>query len=155
MTDARHPGRRELVYADVSEIMPDVYKLRNEHRTAGNWTLAQICRHLTDSVAGSMNGFGVKNHRIMRLLFGRRALADVFAGGMGAGFTVTEKLTPPPDLDLDDAIEGLARMIDRYMSHAGPLHFHPFFGHMSRQEWDRMHCVHCAHHLSFAIPNTQ
>ena len=29
---------------------------------------------------------------------------------------------------------------------------HPFFGPLTRAEWTRLHCIHCAHHLSFALP---
>ena len=29
---------------------------------------------------------------------------------------------------------------------------HPFFGAMTRPQWDHLHRIHCAHHLSFAVP---
>ena len=40
------PGRRTLRYVSFDEVMPDVERLLAGHRTVGNWTLAQICRHL-------------------------------------------------------------------------------------------------------------
>jgi nitrite reductase (NO-forming)/hydroxylamine reductase len=49
----------------------------------------------------------------------------------------------------DEQIDILAR----YLQHDGRLHAHPLFGNMPRETWDRVHCVHCAHHLSFVIPS--
>src|SRR4051794_35179866 len=40
------PGRRTLAYESFDEVMPDIEKLLRGHTTVGNWTLAQICRHL-------------------------------------------------------------------------------------------------------------
>src|SRR3954467_5912292 len=40
------PGRRTLRYHSFDEVMPDVERLLAGHTTVGNWSLAQICRHL-------------------------------------------------------------------------------------------------------------
>ena len=40
------PGRRTLSYHSFDEVMPDVERLLAGHTTVGNWSLAQICRHL-------------------------------------------------------------------------------------------------------------
>src|SRR4051812_14978085 len=40
------PGRRSLRYESFDEVMPDVERLLEDHLTVGNWSLAQICRHL-------------------------------------------------------------------------------------------------------------
>ncbi len=142
------------VFEDLSDALAYVDRLRAHHRTTGNWSLAQICRHLADSVNGSIDGFGVRRHRIMRRFFGRMALRNVFREGvLGDGFTVTESLTPPPDADLEESIEDLRRAIERYRAHIGPVRFHPFFGTLTRPEWDRLHRIHCAHHLRHAVPD--
>src|SRR4051812_49990531 len=39
-------GRRMLRYEGFDEVMPDVERLLEGHRTVGNWSLAQICHHL-------------------------------------------------------------------------------------------------------------
>ena len=43
---AMTPERRMLRFSSLDEVMPEVERLRNGHTTVGNWTLAQICRHL-------------------------------------------------------------------------------------------------------------
>ena len=40
------PGRRSLRYQSFGEVMSDVERLLEGHDTVGNWSLAQICRHL-------------------------------------------------------------------------------------------------------------
>ena len=40
------PGRRTLSYGSFDEMMLDVERLLEGHTTVGNWSLAQICRHL-------------------------------------------------------------------------------------------------------------
>jgi hypothetical protein len=45
------PGRRTLGYESFEEVMPDVERLLPGHTTVGDWTLAQICRHLAIHLA--------------------------------------------------------------------------------------------------------
>jgi Protein of unknown function (DUF1569) len=40
------PGRRMLGDDSFDEVMPDVERLLQDHTMVGNWTLAQICRHV-------------------------------------------------------------------------------------------------------------
>ena len=43
-------------------------------------------------------------------------------------------------------------MIERFRSSPGPFDAHPLVGRMTPRQWEQFHCVHCAHHLSFALP---
>jgi Protein of unknown function (DUF1569) len=49
------PGRRTLRYGSFDEIMPDVEWLLEGHITVGNWSLAQICRHLATVMRRSVD----------------------------------------------------------------------------------------------------
>lgn len=150
----KHSGandRRTLSFADVSDVMPDVRKLVPAQRTVGNWTLGQICRHLADSFIGSMEGLDLRNHRIKRFFLRRRMLSYTLKYGIPRGWTVDGSLTPAPQVDLNEAVEALASAIQRYQHYEGRLHAHPLFGNPPREVWSRIHCIHCAHHLSFAI----
>jgi hypothetical protein len=35
---------------------------------------------------------------------------------------------------------------------SGRFDEHPLLGRLSPSQWERFHCLHCAHHLSFAVP---
>lgn len=37
----------------------------------------------------------------------------------------------------------------------GPFVNHPVLGALTKDEWTQFHCMHCAHHLSFAVPQTR
>ncbi len=145
--------RSGLIFDDLTEVIEDVHRLRQGNRATGNWTLGQTCRHIADTLNGSIDGLGVTKHRVMRTLFGRRVLRQVFESNtLGDGFTVTEKLNPPGDVTLDEAIDALEDAVARYRAHTGPLHLHPFFGWLTRAEWDRLHFIHAAHHLKRLVP---
>lgn len=148
-------ARRPLSFSDLSEVMPDVRRSMSGHRTVGHWSLGQVCRHLADSFDASIDGFGTRRHWIKRTLMGKRMLHYVFTKGIPTDYTVTNRLTPPPGIDLDQTATALSRAIERYRSHQGRLHFHPLFGTLSRADWDRLQCIHCAHHLSFVIPDEE
>jgi len=133
--------------------MPDVDRLARGHRMVGNWSLGQMCYHLAGSFRCSLDGFDMSRHRIKRTLFRKLLLAYTFRYGIPTDYLVDRTLTPPPDADLPNAIEALRAAIQRYQDHTGPLRPHPLFGPMDRPTWDRIHLIHAAHHLSFAIPS--
>ncbi len=133
--------------------MPEVERLQAGHRSVGNWTLAQVCKHLADSVNGSIDGFDLRRHRIKRALLAKPLLWYTFWFGIPSGYTVDPALTPPDDVRLDETSAGLREAIARYQRHDGTLAPHPLFGRLSRATWDRMQCFHCAHHLRFVLPS--
>jgi hypothetical protein len=146
------PERRSLSFDNYLQVVAHVRELAPAHHTTADWSLAQICHHLTASFIGSMEGFDLSNHRLKRLLLKRKMLQVALSKGIPRNYMVDPNLTPPPEVDLQEAIHALANAIQRYENHRGVLHAHPLFGKMSREVWDKVHCVHCAHHLSFVIP---
>ena len=144
--------RRVLAFQGVDELLPEVRRLIPAHRTVGRWTLAQVCRHLADTITGSMDGFDLRRHRVKRFFLSKRLLRYTFQHGITPGYTVDPKLTPPPQVNLDEAVARLERAVERYRSYRGRLRSHPLFGDLSREKWDQLHCFHGAHHLSFVIP---
>ena len=143
--------RRALHFDDVLQILPEVRRLAPAHRTLANWSLAQICDHLTRSYIRSMEGFDLTNHRIKRFFLKRRMLHVALTKGIPRGWTVDPNITPGDEVDLHDAVDALDAAVRRYVGHRGRLQAHPLFGTMPRETWDRVHCVHSAHHLSFVI----
>jgi len=146
-------SRRAVVLEDLSQLMPEVGRLSRGNHTVGDWTLAQVCKHLADSINGSIDGFDLRNHRFKRFFLRRQMLKVALTKGIPRNYTVDPNLTPPPDVALEEAIEELRRAVERYRTYAGRLAAHPLFGRMPREVWDRVHCVHCAHHLSFVLPS--
>jgi len=137
----------------VNEIPGDVQGLlRGGSSTVGAWTLAQICKHMADTIDASMDGFDLRRHRLKRWFFAKPLLAYTYRRGIPPGYTIDPNLSPPGNAELTPSFAELERAIRRYLDHQGRLHPHPLFGRLSRKGWDRLHCFHCAHHLRYAVP---
>jgi hypothetical protein len=147
-------GRRTLSFSSVAEVMPEVDRLLAGHRTVGNWNLGQICNHLSDAFRLSIEGFPMRAPWLVRKLIGPVAKRRVFSkGAMPSGVKLPEKFAPRPGLDARAEAEALRAAIRLFSAGAGPLAPHPVFGPLTVAEWHRLHCIHCAHHLGFAVPS--
>jgi hypothetical protein len=145
-------GRRTLRYASFDEIMPDVERLLRGHTTVGNWSLAQICRHLA-TVLRRVVDLPASTPHDPSLRVSEEEKQKVFDTG-----TIPEGLPGPPEVIPAETLgeqgeaEGLRAAIAYYRASPGPVVPHRFFGPLTRDEWDRLQLIHCAHHLSFVVP---
>lgn len=147
-------GRRTLKFLRLDEVMPEVVRLMAGHRTLANWSLGQICNHLTDTFRFSIEGFPVRAPWLVRKLVGPVARRLVLSRGkMPDGIKLPEKFAPQPGLDARAEAEALRAAISFFGAHTGPHSQHPFFGRMTAEDWRRLHCIHCAHHLGFVVPD--
>ena len=145
--------RRTLEFTSIDQVMPEVDRLLESYAPAGNWSLGQVCSHLSHTFRYSLEGFNVKAPWLVRTLFGRSAKKKVLGSGqMPAGIKLPERFLPKPELDDRAEAEALRASVALFNAHSGPVADHPMFGPMTRAEWDRLHCIHCAHHLSFLRP---
>ncbi len=147
------PGRRALTFASLAEVMPDVERLLRGHTTVGRWSLVQICGHLARSLHGTIDGFPARAPWLLRKTVGPLPLRWVlrrnrFIEGMPA----PPQKQPAPGVDARAEAEALRAALGRLAAHTGPLVEYPFGGPVTRKGWERFHCIHCAHHLSFAVP---
>ena len=151
MKDARRP----LTFAALDEVMPDVERLLRGHTTVGNWTLAQICSHLAQAFNFTIDGFPREAFPpwIIRKTLGRLLLWHILrTGRFTEGLKMPTKYEPKPGTDARAEAESLRAALRRFAEHTGPLAEHPMKGLVSRAVWERFHCIHCAHHLRFALP---
>jgi hypothetical protein len=145
--------RRTLEFARLEDVMPDVDRLLTGHRMTGNWSLGQVCNHLAGVIRLSVEGSETRAPWLIRATIGRSQKAKILGEGrMKTGFQLPEAFLPRPGLDDRAEAEALRATIAHYLAHPGPRALHPFFGRMKGDEWDRLHRIHCAHHLSFAVP---
>jgi Protein of unknown function (DUF1569) len=143
--------RRELTFASLDDVMPEVERLLAGHVTVGRWTLGQILNHLSTAILltamapASSSGPTREEDVFRRRFFHRGRFAD------GLEVPLPEML-PQPGLDPRAEADALRRAIARYASRTGPSPAHPRLGPMTVDEWTRFHRIHCAHHLGFAVP---
>ena len=145
------PGRRALDFDRIGAIMPDVDRLLEAHTTAGRWTLGEICDHLARAIRLTILGRVRPDPATPEQEKARRAFFRDRAFPEGRALPVAA-LTPDPGIDPYAAAESLRESLDRLEAFEGPWPTHRILGPLSRDEWFQFHCVHCAHHLSFAHP---
>ncbi len=148
-------GRRTLHFNSFEEVMPEVARLLEGHTTVGNWSLAQICRHLA-TVARRVVDMPASTPADPSQWVGEDQKRQVFESRMiPEGLPAPPEILPPEGLDDREEAEGLRRAIAHYRASPGPVIPHRLFGPLSREEWDRLQLIHHAHHLSFAIPTVR
>ena len=147
------PERRTVEFARLDEVMPEVNRLLAGCTTVGNWSLGQICKHLNAAIRSSVEGYGANAPWLIRATLGRVFKRKILrTGRIAEGIKTSPTLIPTPGLDDRAEAEALRAAIAYYLAHSEKRALHPFFGRMTAAEYDRLHCVHCAHHLSFALP---
>jgi hypothetical protein len=146
------PGRRTLRYGSLDEIMPDVERLLAGHKTVGNWSLGQICHHLAVALRSTVDPAASISHDPSQFVSAEEKRQFFESGLVEERRPMPPKLAPPELLDDRQEADELGEAIARYMASPCLAVSHRRFGPLSRSEWDQFHCIHCAHHLSFAIP---
>lgn len=146
--------RRDLTFASLDEVPPEVERLLAGHVAVGRWSLAQVCNHLATGIRLTLDAPVRPFEPTPEQDAARRRFFDQgrFPEGMEAPIPV---LIPQPDLDARAEADALRDMIARFAAFAGPLPAHPRLGPMTRDEWGRFHCLHCAHHLGFVVPDRE
>jgi hypothetical protein len=141
-----------LRYQSLDEIMPDVGRLLQGHTTVGNWSLAQICRHLATSIRRTADLPASTPVDLSRRLGEEQKRQFFELGTFAEGIPTLPLLVPGEALDEREKAEALRQAIAYYRASPGPVVPHPLLGELTRDEWDRFQCIHVAHHFSFAIP---
>ncbi len=146
-------GRRTLSFTCLDEVMPDVQRLLAGHVAVGRWTLGQICHHLATTIRMSHEGIPEKAPWLLRRTAGVLLRRLTFwRGWIPEGVSVPAVFLPGSDFDSPRQAESLRVEIDRFRTWPGPFDEHPLLGRMTCTQWERFHCIHCAHHLSFVVP---
>lgn len=150
-----HMRRRELRLESFPELKDELARLRaTEYRRAGEWSLGQVCEHLSLVMTMSMDGFGdVRVPWFVRAGGPLVKWVVLRRGKMPAGVRGPKPFMPAGSLPEDARkVDEFVAVIDRYEAFDRPLQASPLFGRMRRAEWDRIHLIHAAHHLGFIVP---
>ncbi|HEU5116839.1 MAG TPA: DUF1569 domain-containing protein [Isosphaeraceae bacterium] len=147
-------GRRTLRFQTADEIMPDVERLLAGYRHVGHWSLGQICNHLATSMRRVID-MPASTPQDPSQWVSEARKQEVFASGMlPEGIPAPPQALPPQATDEKAEAENLRQAIAYFQASPGPVVPHRVFGPLSREEWERLQLIHCAHHLSFVIPTS-
>jgi hypothetical protein len=147
-------NRRQLHFQTIDEILSDVERLNQEKiKALGNWSGGQILKHLAVVMNTSIDGFPMRLSWPLRLL-GRLVKGRVLSKGMAPGYQLkgraAESLVPLATT-WEEGLHQFREAVRRQKTET-KREPSPFFGAMSREEWDQLHCRHAELHLSFLTP---
>jgi hypothetical protein len=145
-------GRRTLQFRSLDEVMPDVERLLKGYSTVGNWSLAQICRHLATVMRRVVDLPASTPHDPSKWVGEERKRQVIESGLLQEGLPAPPEILPSGTLDAREEADGLRQAIAHYKVSPGPVIPHRLFGPLTKEEWDRLQLIHLAHHLSFAVP---
>lgn len=143
--------RRTLHFESLNEVLPEVDRLLAGNLTLGQWSLAQILNHLRTAIETTCSparneAEPTRQQTAARLRFFR---TERFPDGIESPLP---PLPPRERLEPRAEADGLRAAIARFFIAEGPFPRHPRLGPLAKEEWARFHCLHCAHHLGFAVP---
>lgn len=147
--------RRKLKFTALEQVAVDVDLLhRAGYGRVGNWTLAQVCDHLTKFMVMSLDGFPVKMPWPIRAVMGPYFLKPLtlWSEWIPAGVQGPAVMMPTAPPGEAQAVERCKQALLRVQEFAGSFHPSPLFGEMTPGQWRKIHLIHAAHHLSFLLP---
>jgi hypothetical protein len=150
-------NRRHLHFDTVEDIHSEVERLsQGEVKTLGNWSGGQILKHLAIVMNGSIDGAPMRLGWPLRLL-GRLLKGRVLRKGMTPGYQLkgpaAEALVPPAT-SCEEGLNLFRQAVHRLHTET-KREPSPFFGAMTREEWNQLHCRHAELHLSFLVPGNE
>ncbi len=147
--------RRHLDFQSWPELLADIDHLRQAHYDrAGNWDLSQILDHVGEGLRTALHGIDHQAAWIIRRFIGPLILKRILSQRrMKAGIKVPQWWLPGPSHDESAAVE-LPCPSQRISGHDDTPFPHPFFGPLTKQQWNDLVLVHAAHHLGFLIPRS-
>ena len=146
--------RRRLDFQTWEEALADVDRLRRAgYDRAGTWDLSQIVDHIGEGLRTAQSGTEHRANWLIRKVLGPIVLKRILRDRrMKAGIKVPQWWLPGPTHDELAAVERLQSDIAAFQRMTTAPFPHPFFGTMTKQQWNDLALIHAAHHLSFLVP---
>ncbi|WP_261340107.1 DUF1569 domain-containing protein [Rhodopirellula europaea] len=147
---------RTLQFEDLDDAVREARSLlHTSYVPCGNWSLGQICRHLTLVQNPSVDGYPawMSLFAFLRPAMRKFLLPKLRRPDSPRGIRTSSMFVPPDETDDAEEVDAFARSVDRFRAHSGEYAPHPAFGRMSRSEIEEIHTLHAAHHLRFLKPN--
>ncbi len=147
-------NRRELKFSNSAELKSDIQMLRKTaHAKLGNWCLAKTCWHLETAIRLRMVPGPFPPNTPEQDASHARLQTILSAGKLPSGIQAPAPALPP-DNTTDASIDALLTTLDRFDSYKDPFAPHRIFGHLSDAEARQLNLIHCAHHLSYLVPQS-
>jgi hypothetical protein len=143
-------GRRSLRFEQLADILSDAEEIASgEIIPLGNWTAGQVFSHCAQTMNCFLDGHDFGKVSFLGRFVGWLIKGRMLSGEMPAGFKAPDPvLFPPAEVSVAEGLAALKSAIARWQRSTLPPS-HPFFGTMSREDWNNLHLRHCELHFSF------
>ena len=143
---------RDLKFETLGKAVDDArHLLASGYVRHGNWSLGQICRHLTLVQDPSIDGYPawMSLFAPLRPLMRRWLLPKLLGPDSPRGIRTARTFMPPDNLNDAVEVEAFLASVERLINHSGEFAPHPAFGRMPHDKILAIHTAHAAHHLRF------
>ncbi len=146
--------RRKLDFKTWPDVLADIDHLhRAGYNRLGNWDLSQTLEHIGSGIRTALHGTEHQGPWIIRKLIGPLIFKRIQSQRrMRAGIKVPQWWLPGPSHDESAALNQFRSEAAAFQQHSTALHPHPFFGPLTKKQWEDLVLIHAGHHLSFLIP---
>jgi hypothetical protein len=146
--------RRRLDFKSWPEALADIEHLQHAgYDRAGNWDLSQVLDHVGEGLRTALRGNEHRANWIIRKFLGPMILPRILRDRrMKAGIKVPQWWLPGPTHDESAAVDRFRADLTTFQAMTTTPFPHPFFGAMTKQQWNDLALIHAAHHLGFLIP---
>jgi hypothetical protein len=148
--------RRRLQFDNLDDAVSECNDLlESGYSKHGKWSLGDACQHITLTIEANMDGYAwwmsiaAPIRPIMRWLM----LPKLLRGDSPAGLPTASSFVPSGDSEDAEQVNLFAVCVSKFHDHTSKLHPHPGFGHLSKEQFEKFHAAHMAHHLGFLEPN--
>jgi hypothetical protein len=142
--------RRTLKFADADAVAAEVRRLGAGYTQAGNWSLPQVCWHLSKAIRFSMRP-GPHPRVKTGVMQWVQLKAILAVGRIPAGVHAPDRITPANDTP-ESAVDEFFGTLEEMKQFNGEFAPHPMLGNVRHGSFVRLHLIHCAHHLGFLSP---
>jgi Protein of unknown function (DUF1569) len=146
--------RRRLDFMTWPDVLADVEHLHRAHYDRlGNWDLSQTLEHLGVGLQTALRGTEHQGPWIIRKFIGPLILKRIVQQRrMRAGIKVPPWWLPGPSHDESAALGQFRADVTAFQQLSTRPFPHPYFGPLTKKQWQDLALIHAAHHLSFLIP---
>ena len=146
-------NRRKIAFGTYDDVIAEIERLEaGRYEKLGEWSLGQICRHLSYYMRGSLDGFDRRLPWLIRKIMGPPILRRILKGAeTKAGAMTIPASVPAPEPDDQPAASEAKELLRRLGEHSGELHPSPLFDRLTADQSRLLHLKHAAHHLGFLV----
>ncbi|MCE9600027.1 MAG: DUF1569 domain-containing protein [Spirochaetia bacterium] len=146
---------RELRFSNLTEVEGELDRLvrARDVQTSGVWSYSQILNHTAETIEHSMSRYPQLMPAVIRKTVGHW----FFERMARRGYMEKGKFNPSApkkhaDGDEAAAMKRLRQALKTFRSYEGSMAVHPIYDQLKKSDFEKLHSMHIANHLSFVEP---